>query len=886
MEFVSNDTLSETTPKSTTSLTKVARLKNMLFRVTGLLLFSFILLLPSTGTAAPSKGAIITSSPPNPSNSANAKFTFTSLDAGSAFECQLDGGGYSPCKSPVIYTGLSDGDHTFSVKKDQQTGSGKQPASYTWTVDTTPPDTAITAAPSGFSNSTTPSFSFTSTETSATFGCNLDNAGYSSCTTPVTYTSLAEGAHTFLVRSIDAAGNVDQTPASYAWTIDIGAPSNGILTATGENQQVTLTWSGFSDALSGIASYTVVYSTTGVPSSCSSGTPIYSGANTSYVHTGLTSGTAYSYRVCATDGAGNVSTGAIANAMTLCAYSVSPTMAAFGPSGGTGSVDIVTTSACAWNASSNVSWIILSSGTSGTGTGAVSYSIEPNPDSSSRSGTITIEGQVLSVTQSGANCSYSLSPGSQQFTASGGTETVSVTAAAGCDWTAVSNDPAWITILSGDSGSGSGTVTYAVSSNTGTNVRTGALTIAGQNFAITQEPSNPGGTIQHQATSGSHLNWDSGAGVMGWDHTVLPGADQILIVTTALNSNSGATVTGVTFNGSSLTQKAVVNPGWAEEAQLWYMVAPPAGTYRVEVSYSRGHYGLEARASTYTGVNQYLPFSNVATGGGTSAGPASVTVGSEDGELVIDGLAYKNGGIITADPNQTERYNQQDTANSHGASERAGASPAVTMSWSLQNSDTWAIIAASLRPAGNPPVETVSVSDDFNRADENPLSGGGVWADHNSWPPAQIVNNRIVGGTADSSSVSYRSDFMPTVDQWASIKILDDERYYQGVALRLDPSSQSCYFVWGSGTPSTIRITRWGSVVVSYDTGIVLHSGDVLKAEAIGTDPVYIKAYINGFLVYTYADSDAERITTARRVGVHLWGTANGSDDFKAGNAQ
>src|SRR3989338_1191928 len=84
---------------------------------------------------------------------------------------------------------------------------------------------------------------------------------------------------------------------------DTTAPTDGTLSATAGNTQVSLSWSGFSDS-GGIASYKLVYSTGSSPS-CSTGTQIYSGTSTSYTHTGLTNGTTYYYCVCATDNAGN-----------------------------------------------------------------------------------------------------------------------------------------------------------------------------------------------------------------------------------------------------------------------------------------------------------------------------------------------------------------------------------------------------------------------------------------------------------------------------------------------------------------------------------------------------------------------------------------------------
>src|SRR5256885_10471843 len=77
-----------------------------------------------------------------------ASFGFTATEAGSSFACQLDGGAFAPCVSPRSYSGLADGNHSFQVRATDPAGNtDPTPASYAWTVDTTPPDTTITAAP-------------------------------------------------------------------------------------------------------------------------------------------------------------------------------------------------------------------------------------------------------------------------------------------------------------------------------------------------------------------------------------------------------------------------------------------------------------------------------------------------------------------------------------------------------------------------------------------------------------------------------------------------------------------------------------------------------------------------------------------------------------------
>jgi hypothetical protein len=101
-------------------------------------------------------------------------------------------------------------------------------------VDTTPPDTTIGSGPSNPTTATTASFAFSSSEAGSTFECKLDAGSYGSCTTPKGYTGLAVGSHTFTVRAIDAASNVDATPATYAWTIT--APSITAPTLVSENE--------------------------------------------------------------------------------------------------------------------------------------------------------------------------------------------------------------------------------------------------------------------------------------------------------------------------------------------------------------------------------------------------------------------------------------------------------------------------------------------------------------------------------------------------------------------------------------------------------------------------------------------------------------------------
>jgi hypothetical protein len=98
--------------------------------------------------------------------------------------------------------------------------------------DTVPPETTITAAPAASSHSGVATFSFTASEAAARFQCRLDAAAFAACTSPVGYSALASGTHSFAVRAIDAAGNVDPTPAGYSWRVKGGKGKTSLLFTT------------------------------------------------------------------------------------------------------------------------------------------------------------------------------------------------------------------------------------------------------------------------------------------------------------------------------------------------------------------------------------------------------------------------------------------------------------------------------------------------------------------------------------------------------------------------------------------------------------------------------------------------------------------------------
>ncbi|MBL8175026.1 MAG: BACON domain-containing protein, partial [Bryobacterales bacterium] len=150
-----------------------------------------------------------------------------------------------------------------------------------------------------------------------------------------------------------------------------------------------------------------------------------------------------------------------------CSYSLSPATATIPASGGVAAVSLATGSGCAWNVSSNASWIIVMTGSSGTGAAVIGYQALANTSGAQREGVITVNGQTHTVTQAGSasgSCTYTLSAASAQMAANGGTGSVVVTAGAACQWNASVN-AAWIR-LTASSGTGTATIAYQVEANT------------------------------------------------------------------------------------------------------------------------------------------------------------------------------------------------------------------------------------------------------------------------------------------------------------------------------------------------------------------------------------------------------------------------------------
>ncbi|MBI2061854.1 MAG: hypothetical protein HYT87_19110, partial [Nitrospirae bacterium] len=199
----------------------------------------------------------ITVSPPDPDSNPSPTFQFSESGGPDpstplTFECSEDLAAWTTCTSPAVAGPFADGPHKFDVRAFDAAGNVTlAPATYSWTIDSGPPETTIdsTSPAADPTNVNSLLVYFSSNDPGATFDCDLDGGGYAPCTSPESETGLLDGNHTVYVRATDTALNTDPTPATYTWTVDTIAPP----VPNAGNITVTMNAPGTNDEISGSA---------------------------------------------------------------------------------------------------------------------------------------------------------------------------------------------------------------------------------------------------------------------------------------------------------------------------------------------------------------------------------------------------------------------------------------------------------------------------------------------------------------------------------------------------------------------------------------------------------------------------------------------------------
>jgi hypothetical protein len=186
--------------------------------------------------------------------------------------------------------------------------------------------------------------------------------------------------------------------------------------------------------------------------------------------------------------------------------------------------------------------------------------------------------------------------------------------------------------------------------------------------------------------------------------TVPSGTNQVLVFTFAGKTGADS-LTSVSYAGRPLSLLAARGQQSAR-VELWYLVAPPAGTANLVWTKSGASQNCLWGVAVYSGVNQTAPFGPPAQTGATqdsTGGAKTLTVASAAGEVVVDGVVFNAGpasGGPVAGSGQTVRWSRNQSTTQGGSSSAPGAS-ATVLSWSPTGSPNydWALVAAALKPA-------------------------------------------------------------------------------------------------------------------------------------------------------------------------------------------
>jgi hypothetical protein len=155
-----------------------------------------------------------------------------------------------------------------------------------------------------------------------------------------------------------------------------------------------------------------------------------------------------------------------------CTFSLSDSRTTIATTGGAGSFTVITEDRCSWTTVSNSAFVSVTSPTGPrSGSGAVTFTVAPNPGVALRVGTITVGGQTFSITQTGSGPAISVSPSVLHFGAvnrgsrfdsvtSAQTVRLSQTGAGFVAWSASASAP-WLRVTP-QSGSAPATVSIEV----------------------------------------------------------------------------------------------------------------------------------------------------------------------------------------------------------------------------------------------------------------------------------------------------------------------------------------------------------------------------------------------------------------------------------------
>jgi len=380
-----------------------------------------------------------------------------------------------------------------------------------------------------------------------------------------------------------------------------------------------------------------------------------------------------------------------------CSFTLSPASAAFVSPGGTGTISIATGPSCSWSAASNAPWVSITSARQGVSNGSVTFNVAATASTSARTGTLSISGLLVTITQDGVPVLTSLSAGAGAVGAS-------------------------ITITGSGFGAaqGSSTVTF------------GGAAAAVSSWSDTRIVA----TVPAAATTGGVVVTVGGVASNAISFTVLPGIASLAPAfgpvgtsVTVTGTDFGATQGGstVTFNGTPATASS-----WS--AGTLVVSVPgglPPGVASVVVTVN----GLASSGVPFTvtpGIGSLSPASGpvgtpvtvAGTGFGAAQGSSTVTFNGTPAAV----SSWSNLAVVVTVP---------------GSIPAGAASVVVTVNGIASNAAAFTVLPgiAGINPPGGPTGACVTIAGtDFGATQgASTVTFGGVPATVNSWTNTSVV---------------------------------------------------------------------------------------------------------------------------------------------------
>jgi hypothetical protein len=272
-------------------------------------------------------------------------------------------------------------------------------------------------------------------------------------------------------------------------------------------------------------------------------------------------------------------------------------------------------------------------------------------------------------------CSYSISPASASIIASGGSGSIAVTTQSGCAWSA-SSSASWITIISGNSGTGSGTIAYSAASNDGT-PRSVVSTIAGQPFTFNQSGTQSY-TISASTGTGGSISPTGGVSVTSGttqSFTITPNSGYVIGTVTVDGLSVGTAGSSYTFSG--VTANHTIAATFTPVVSSYTLTVTKSGTGTGTVATSPS--GTTFNAGTVVTLTARADTSSTFTGwSGACSGTATACQATMNTNT-------------SATANFTIKYSTITASASNGGT----ISPSGTVSLAYGSSQTYAIIPRS-----------------------------------------------------------------------------------------------------------------------------------------------------------------------------------------------